>query len=380
MGRSDVAVIVPTFERPEHLRRALLSLRAQQGVDVDWEVVVSDDGSADGTAAVVDQLASTLEMPVRWLTQPHAGFCPARCRNRAIAASDGEYLVFIDGDCVVPPDHLACHLARRQQGFALVGAPLYLDAEASARVSDQSVREETFHRSLPRGYIAALVDRLHQLLRHPTRPKLSSGFFSAWREDLERVNGFDQRFVGWGCEDDDLRLRLRRAGVRFRSLLPATRAYHLHHPPHPSRARRWRDGANVAYLQRPLRLSRCVDGLIQRSPDDVAIRTVGAPIDLPSSLRDLEAGGEGGRQAAEIEVLVVPGAGCFSGRAEGNVLVVLEGQPPPAHKVGRADVVLSDHDVPAAGHGPRWPIGSAGGLRDQVLRAEALMRSDRIPA
>ena len=58
-----------------------------------------------------------------------------------------------------------------------------------------------------------------------------------WRRDLLRVNGFDERFVGWGGEDDELTLRLTNVGVRRRSLRFLAIAYHLHHEPR-SRDRR----------------------------------------------------------------------------------------------------------------------------------------------
>ena len=55
-------------------------------------------------------------------------------------------------------------------------------------------------------------------------------FMGMWREDLERVNGFDMRFVGWGEEDVDLGLRLRRAGLRCGWPGPRATPLHLWHP------------------------------------------------------------------------------------------------------------------------------------------------------
>ena len=64
------------------------------------------------------------------------------------------------------------------------------------------------------------------------------------------MNGYDENFEGWGCEDDDLRLRLRRAGVRIESILSRTHTYHLWHPTDATYPQSWRDGRNVAYLKR----------------------------------------------------------------------------------------------------------------------------------
>jgi GT2 family glycosyltransferase len=114
---------------------------------------------------------------------------------------------------------------------------------------------------------------VYSFLRHPTKPKLYGGNVGIFREDYQRINGYDENFRGWGCEDDDLRLRLRQAGVRIRSVLGATRTYHLWHPPGQTTPQRWRDGANVDYLHRQERSARCERGLSLRlsEPDRTTI-------------------------------------------------------------------------------------------------------------
>jgi GT2 family glycosyltransferase len=82
-----------------------------------------------------------------------------------------------------------------------------------------------------------------------------------WRSDFERINGFDERFVGWGCEDDDLGERLRRSGVKIASILGFTHVIHMWHPTDPSRPARWGEGANVEYLLRHDKPIRCALGL-----------------------------------------------------------------------------------------------------------------------
>ena len=181
---------------------------------------------------------------------------------------------------------------------------------------------------------------------------LYSGFFSLWREDFERINGFDEEFTGWGCEDDDLGLRLRRSGVKTASIMDSTLSFHLWHPWHPSRVPRWRDGANVDYLERPVRLTRCLHGLQNRDLRDLMIGVVGRPSDrsmatsllknLPRPVVDL--------QDAEVEILFRPGDGRFSGRADCNVLVVTRESAGIRRPARNAHLVFADHSwrgVPA---------------------------------
>src|SRR6266481_4643090 len=105
MAHSEIALLVSTFQRPAHLRRVLKSIAAQRGVSGALEVVVSDDGSQDDTHEIVRQFAEAASFPVHLTTHPHDGFQLARIRNEGAAASTAPYLLFLDGDCVLPPDH-----------------------------------------------------------------------------------------------------------------------------------------------------------------------------------------------------------------------------------------------------------------------------------
>ncbi|MFM1905102.1 MAG: hypothetical protein RLZZ440_3002, partial [Planctomycetota bacterium] len=243
----DTSVLVTTFRRPGHLRLVLESIAAQRGVVGAYEIVVSDDGSNDGTAEIVTNFAAEAAVAVRFTTQPHEGFRLARVRNNAARLARGRYLLFLDGDCVLPQHHLAAHQARRRPGLALLGYCARLTEAASRPLLDQGLAGIDLA-PLITGEEARLLSlrhrraRWHALIRHPTKPRLAGGDFGVWRADFEQVNGFDERFEGWGQEDDDLGLRLRAAGLRLASILDATCSLHVWHPTDPTATRRWRDG------------------------------------------------------------------------------------------------------------------------------------------
>ncbi|MCD4751210.1 MAG: glycosyltransferase [Thermoanaerobaculales bacterium] len=361
----DISVIVPTLERASHLERCLISLCRQRGVSDGYEIIVSADGSGTETAEVVAQLSRDAPVSLHLVTHRGADFCPAACRNRGVLQSSGRYLVFCDGDCVVPPDHLAVHQRRRRQGVALVGDPTYLDRATTESLTVVGLEQQLG--SLKTPFLPVIRARFHQMVRHPTLPKLSSGFFSLWRRDFELINGFDQRFVGWGCEDDDLRLRLRRAGVRIESIQPHTRSFHLWHPPHASRTEHWRDGPNVPYLQRDLRLTRCVEGLTERTAADLRMASIGG-CDRPEvARRRLGSLDFGTSSQAEIEVLFAPGSGAFSKRADCRVVVVLEGGAAP--RIPNVQLVFSDASEPDRRR--RFPLGDLERLPHIVIQADS---------
>jgi GT2 family glycosyltransferase len=257
-------VIVSTYQRPEHLRRSLLSLALQRNVGVPYEIVVTDDGSTDNTPDFVHQFGRTVEFPVRFVSQEHRGFHAARCRNHGAQAARAPYLIFFDGDCIFPPDHLEQHLRARRPGMARTGDSYRLDPAASERVDAAAIRSAAFVRWVSRAERWRMRRRwfrelIYSAIRH--KPKVMAGNLALWRSDFERINGFDEQFMGWGCEDDDLGHRLRQAGVRIAPIFGYTQGYHLWHLAHPSRPKKWRDGANVEYLFRSDKPTRCVQGL-----------------------------------------------------------------------------------------------------------------------
>jgi glycosyltransferase involved in cell wall biosynthesis len=370
MATPDIAICVTTYQKPWHLRRVLASIAGQLGVDGKFEVAVTDDGSSDETPEIVEEFRRRVDFPVRFTTHEHTVFHPARCRNDGARATSAPYLLFVDGDCVMPPDHMAIHLARRRPGYVMLGFCFRVDKELSAGLTEEGARDGEFlawdvgreRRLVARRHRKA---RLYCLLRHPSKPRLASGNFGIWRTDFERVNGFDENFRGWGQEDDDLGRRLRRAGIRFNSILGWTQTYHLWHPPDPSAPKDWRKGPNVPYFSRRAWLTRCRNGLVPRSSNDLAIQTVSRPSTPDRATQML---GEAGQPIPvnsfpspavgppEVEILFTPGEGRFSKTAAFQVLVALDDTPPSTRLLRQADLIVSDRKFDVLNGTPQFPL------------------------
>jgi glycosyltransferase involved in cell wall biosynthesis len=327
----DIALIVNTFQKPRHLALVLASIAAQSGVDGRFEVIISDDGSTDGTAALVRDFASQVRFPVRFTSHPHDGFRLARTRNAGARLSASDYLLFLDGDCILPSDHVAAYLERRRPGRALLGYCARLPEDISARLAPETIASTDLAGLAPDSERRLLSKRFrkawwHAALRHPSKPRLAGGNCGMWRRDFEAVNGCDERFVGWGQEDDDLGLRLRKAGVRLESILDRTWSLHVWHPVDTSATPRWRDGVNVPYFLRRGRLTCCRRGLVNRAAHAV---TWGLPLDAAQTTlgRDLLAVLAHAPQAApgepcEVEIVLRPGRGRFERQAECRLLLI----------------------------------------------------------
>lgn len=360
----DVSILVNTFRRPRHLALVLESIALQQLGRTRLEVVVSDDGSDDGTAELVgDVAAAGFPMPLRFTSQPHEGFRLARVRNEAARLARGEYLLFLDGDCVIPPHHVAAHLERRRRGTVLAGYCARLTEEGCRPLTPERLADVDLPALAPAAERRLLARRLrkarwHAAIRHPTKPRLAGGDFGVWRDDFVAVNGFDERHVGWGQEDDDLGLRLRARGLRLEPILDRTASLHVWHPTDPSATPRWRDGRNVGYFERRGRLTACRHGLVDRPASCI---TWGLPADLAATplgravAARLESACHAAAGAAcEIDLVVRPGSARFTRPAECRLVVVAAGAAPEPtldadQTIAIADLAALDAALGSAG-------------------------------
>ncbi len=234
-----IAVIVTTYNSPAMLTAVLNGFLAQ--TDQNFELFVADDGSTPDTAEVVKQFQARASFSIHHIWQEDDGFRAAAIRNRAIAAASGEYIIFTDGDCVPPVDFVARHRLLSEPGCFLSGNRMLLSEEFSRRVLRDKI---PIHLWQFGDWLSARfqgsINRLMPLLRLPDiawlRKRAPSRWqgaktcnLSAYREDLLRVNGLDESYIGWGQEDSDLVVRMIRAGLINKSARFAAPVLHLWH-------------------------------------------------------------------------------------------------------------------------------------------------------
>jgi glycosyltransferase involved in cell wall biosynthesis len=234
-----ISVIVTTYNRDDALDAVLCSLAGQS--DRDFEIVVADDGSQPATARLLEAWKGRLSQPLIHTWHEDRGFRAAEIRNRAILASHGAYCIFLDGDCLARPDFVATHRRLAEPGWFVTGNRILLSPRLTARVLGEKLTPEGW--SITTWVAERLrggANRLSPLLRLPLGPlrrlrqyawrSARSCNLAIWRSDLDRVDGFDADYQGWGKEDSDIVVRLLRAGVRRKDGAFATSVLHLWHP------------------------------------------------------------------------------------------------------------------------------------------------------
>ena len=233
-----ISVIVTTYNREDALDAVLRSLALQ--TDQNFEVIVADDGSGPDTADVIAAWKARVGHRLDYVWHADQGFRAAEIRNRAILAARGAYCVFLDGDCIARPDFIAVHRRLAAPGWFVAGNRILLSRDLTAAVLRDRLTPETwtFARWVAerwRGGVNRLSALLHlplgrlRTLRQSRWKGARSCNMAVWRADLDRVDGFDADYAGWGKEDSDIIVRLLRAGVRRKDGVFATGVLHLWH-------------------------------------------------------------------------------------------------------------------------------------------------------
>ena len=227
----SVTLVITTYNWPAALDLTLKSVARQS--ELPDEIIVADDGSGRETARVVDARRAVSEVPLLHVWQPDEGFRLARSRNRAIAAARGEYIIIVDGDMVLHEHFVADHLRGARQGSFIQGVRLLTDPDAgAAMLRDERLDVGFFARGIRRRrhtLRSLLLSRL--LFSRRTGQKAIRGCNQAyWKRDLLEVNGFNEAFMGWGREDNEIAARLYNVGVTRRNLKFQALAVHLYHP------------------------------------------------------------------------------------------------------------------------------------------------------
>ena len=206
------SVVIPTYNRKPILEKCLRALECQQfrGDEViNYEVVVVDDGSTDGTLDWLDNNQENLPH-VRVLSQNHLG--PAAARNLGVKKARGETIIFIDSDLVVTDSFLEAHAKALIVGEKKVG---------SDRIFTYGAVINTCNFEHPTSEPYKLTDY--------SAAYFATGNVAIARQWLEQAGLFDLSFQLYGWEDLELGVRLKKLGLKLIKC-PEAVGYHWHPP------------------------------------------------------------------------------------------------------------------------------------------------------
>ena len=237
-----ISILLATYNWPEALALCLDSLRTQ--TDLDFEIVIADDGSQASTGTIIDAAKNHFPVPITHLWQADMGFRKTKILNQAIQAASGDYLIFLDGDCLVQPDFVARHRQLAEAGHLVTGSRILVNNT----LIQQILRWPQWNFAQFKAH--SWRYRLSQAINKywPLHLKLGDGTWrhyrqfvwrrikgcnmACWRSDALAIEGFDENITGWGHEDADFVFRLQKNRVIRKSGSWSTEVLHLFHHIH----------------------------------------------------------------------------------------------------------------------------------------------------
>jgi GT2 family glycosyltransferase len=244
--RGRASVVIACYNDPDIVERNVAAF-AHQTIP-DFELIIADDDSQEDYGPMLGRWAVQFALPIQHVRHEDLGFRKTRILNCAIRVSRFERLIFVDMDCPPHRDFVRNHLRYLAPGSSLAARAAHVrrqDIPSAAHILQHGLGLS------PLRLLALRLRGIAWLIEHgillPIGYEMSyrgiAGCnFSSWKDDLERINGFNAQFAGPGWEDTDVDYRLRLAGVRIRTVRHRIVEYHVDHPvrvnyDQPNRAR-----------------------------------------------------------------------------------------------------------------------------------------------
>lgn len=227
-----VSLIISTYNSPQMLELCLKSV-LQQSVLPD-EVLIADDGSKEDTKKIIHMFQQNAPMPINHVWHEDHGFRLTVIRNKAIAQARMDYIIQIDGDIILHRHFIKDHKQFARKGSFVSGSRVNIQPELSKELLSTKritipIHSRGVHNKL-NGLRCKLITRLMQNYKRSNIMYVRGCNMGFWKEDLIKVNGYNENMIGWGREDSEIACRLTFAGIQKRFIKNAAIAFHIFHP------------------------------------------------------------------------------------------------------------------------------------------------------
>ncbi len=254
------ALIISTYNWPEALSIVLQSV-VEQTLLTD-EVLIADDGSDEQTRDVIERFKKRIDVPVTHVWHEDSGFRKGKILNKAIASTDADYIIEVDGDCILQKDFIKDHLGFIKKGVFLYGSRVNIQKEyLPVLFKEQRISFNILSKGIKKRTRAIRIPILGYLFT--SRSKLSKKVrgcnISFWRKDIIKVNGYNESIEGWGREDSELIVRMLNSGCVGRRLRYRGIVYHIWH--HEKSRDKVKENDKIQRLSQEKDLIWCENGI-----------------------------------------------------------------------------------------------------------------------
>ena len=234
----SISVIISTYNKPNFLEKVLTGYCFQSFKD--FEIIIADDGSSAKTKEIIEKFKGIISQKVYHVWHEDNGFRKCKILNTAIKKSSNDYLVFSDGDCIPNSHFLEIHSRLAKKGYFLSGGHFPISEKVSNQLSIEDIKSQicfskkylinkgqpigkNYFKLIKNPFLAEILDLLT-----PTRTTFNGNNSSAWRSDIIKANGFDER-MEYGGLDCELGYRLNNNGIKSLQVRNRTTVIHLYH-------------------------------------------------------------------------------------------------------------------------------------------------------
>ncbi|EOH7340506.1 glycosyltransferase [Campylobacter coli] len=230
------ALIITTYNQPKHLALVLDSVKNLDPLPN--EILIADDGSKEDTAKLIQEYQKKFPCTLKHIWQEDRGFRAAASRNKAINASSSEYIILIDGDMILEKSFITDHLKFASLKTILQGSRTILNKNESEDILKSNDFKLAFNKknlkNKKNDFLAYLIYNFSKIDKNFfKKSQLVKGSktcnMSFYKSDFEAIEGFNEKFIGWGREDSEFVARFLFNNGLFRRLKFNALAYHIHH-------------------------------------------------------------------------------------------------------------------------------------------------------
>lgn len=241
MNKEKISVIVTLYNRLEYARNIIISLLHQTKM-ID-ELVFADDGSREDVAATIEDLIKICPFKIKIVYQEDIGFRLARSRNNGVRVATSEFLILLDQDIIMPDNFIEKVYSKRKKKVIVSVRGFLTTEEQKNKIQNIIDTKYNYNEIYSILYNKKDDDFFQKII---TKDKLYSflyklklrnrgakmvGLMSAlYKEDYIAINGFDDKYKGWGKEDDDFCNRFYKYGGNVYPIRLEKYLIHMYHP------------------------------------------------------------------------------------------------------------------------------------------------------
>lgn len=235
------SVIVSFYNRIDYLKLVFAGFENQ--TEKDFEIIIADDGSNQKVVNQLYNIIPNYPFRIKHIWHEDKGFRKNKILNKALLASESNYLIFIDGDCVPHSYFVEGHLSNAEKDKILTGRRVNLSKSFSEQLTEEKINKKFLENSFYKLLIDSIIGKsmdvekgiylnnkyLLNFFNRKQRGILGCNF-SLFKQDIININGFDERYEAPSIgEDSDIQFRLELIGKKIKSINHIAIQYHLYH-------------------------------------------------------------------------------------------------------------------------------------------------------